>query len=74
MPAMNGWEFLEWYQEWADAIQQCPPVYVLSSSLSNEDIQRSEKYGNVKGFIIKPITVRHLNDITATHLNSPQKL
>jgi len=74
MGTMNGWEFLEWYQEWADAIQQCPPVYVLSSSLSNEDIQRSEKYGNVKGFIIKPITVRHLNDITATHLNSPQKL
>jgi len=66
MGIMNGWEFLDWYKKWAAPMQQCPPVYVLSSSLSDEDIRHSETYDQVKGFIIKPMTVEHLNDITTT--------
>ena len=65
MGIMNGWEFLEWYKKWTDSLDQYPPVYVLSSSLSKEDIKRAEAYAQVKGYIIKPMTVDHLNDITA---------
>ena len=65
MGVMNGWQFLDWYENWATSLSESPPVYVLSSSLSNEDVKRSEKYTHVKGYIIKPITVKHLGDITA---------
>ena len=63
MGIMNGWEFLNWFQKWSASLQKYPAVYVLSSSLSHEDVQRSESYGCVKGFIVKPINVGHLNDI-----------
>jgi len=65
MGIMNGWEFLNWFQKWSASLLQCPAVYVLSSSLSHEDVQRSESYDCVKGFIVKPITVGHLNNIAA---------
>ena len=65
MGIMNGWEFLNWFQKWSPSLQKYPAVYVLSSSLSHEDVQRSESYDCVKGFIVKPITVGHLNNIAA---------
>lgn len=64
MGVMNGWEFLDWYETWSSSVPHCPPVYVLSSSLSHEDMRRSKSYPQVKGFIVKPTTVEHLNDIT----------
>ena len=65
MGTMNGWEFLDWYEKWSASLVQCPPVYVLSSSLSTEDVKRSGSYVHVKDYIVKPITVEHLNSITA---------
>jgi CheY-like chemotaxis protein len=65
MGVMNGWEFLDWYEKWAAGPLQHPPVFVLSSSLSDEDLERSETYTSVKGYIVKPMTVQHLKDITA---------
>jgi CheY-like chemotaxis protein len=65
MGTMNGWEFLDWYERWAASLDQCPSVYVLSSSLSAEDVKRSESYAHVQGYIVKPITVERLNSITA---------
>ena len=65
MGVMNGWQFLNWYEIWSTSLKICPPIYVLSSSLSTEDVIRSESFTRVKGYIVKPITVGHLNDITA---------
>ena len=65
MGIMNGWEFLNWFKKWSASLQKSPAAYVLSSSLSHEDVQRSESYRCVKGFIVKPITVEHLNNIAA---------
>ena len=65
MGIMNGWGFLEWYQKWTRAFNNYPPVYVLSSSLSHEDSKRSQAYEQVKGYIVKPITIHHLDEITS---------
>jgi CheY-like chemotaxis protein len=65
MGIMNGWEFLEWYKKWTGAFNNYPPVYVLSSSLSHEDSKRSQAYEQVKGYIVKPITIDHLDEITS---------
>jgi len=65
MGIMNGWEFLDWYDKWCASLPQSPPVYVLSSSLSNADIKRSQAYAPVRGYIVKPMTAEHLKEITA---------
>lgn len=65
MHIMNGWEFLKWFEKWALELKIDLPVYVLSSSLSVEDTDKSKKYKFVRGYISKPITMKHLNKIAA---------
>ena len=64
MTVMNGWEFLDWYTHWVKENNLDVPVYVLSSSLSQEDFEQAYVF-KVNGYIVKPMTVEHLHEITA---------
>jgi CheY-like chemotaxis protein len=66
MHIMTGWEFLKWYEKWAVDLKINVPVYVLSSSLSLEDAEKSKKCKFVRGYITKPITMEHLRIISKT--------
>jgi len=61
MPIMSGWDVL-------DIIQGIPAldelrVFVYSSSSLSADIERSENYASVKGFLCKPITPEKLQEL-----------
>ena len=59
MPVINGWEFLELMKQ-----RNCKTdVYVLTSSTSELDLQRSRHFNNVKNFLVKPIKLQTLSDI-----------
>ena len=59
MPDIDGWEFLKRMQE-----NKLPnAVYVLTSSTSELDLQRSKTYTNVKDFLIKPLDLNKLGAI-----------
>ncbi len=62
MTVMNGWEFLEWFENWLTNENLNIPIYVLSSSLSREDFDRAYVFKKVSGYIIKPMTAEHLNE------------
>ena len=62
MPKMNGWDFLEVYMQLENKVK----VYMLSSSINNKDIQKSETYDVVNGFICKPLVVERLSEILKT--------
>ena len=64
MTVMNGWEFLAWFNNWSKSLDVEIPVYVLSSSLSREDFERTYEY-STNGYIIKPMTIEHLAEIYA---------
>ncbi len=66
MTVMNGWEFLEWFQEWSQSENVDIPVYVLSSSLSKEDFEQAYVF-KVNGYIVKPMTAEHLSAICAKY-------
>jgi two-component system, chemotaxis family, chemotaxis protein CheY len=51
MPFMDGWQFLEKYSLTGFTI----PIYIVSSSTSLEDIDRSKTYALIKGYLIKPV-------------------
>jgi CheY-like chemotaxis protein len=70
MHIMTGWEFLKWFEKWAPSLDIDIPVYVLSSSLSVEDAERSKKCKYVRGYITKPITLEHLRIISKTNFFS----
>lgn len=58
MPLMSGFEFLEAYDKLSTTLKNYCKVYIISSTIDNEDIARSSNNRNVLAFQVKPITKR----------------
>ncbi len=63
MPKMNGWEFLEEYFKLPEQQKGKIVMAMLTSSLNQDDIDKSKRDENLKGFISKPLTSEKLMDI-----------
>jgi CheY-like chemotaxis protein len=61
MPVLNGWEFLEAYDKLE--IEQRVDMYMLSSSVYENDIEKAKTYKTVKGFISKPLSINRLIEL-----------
>lgn len=58
MPVMNGWEFLNQYQELFP--NRKDKILILSSSIDFQDRQRAKEYEVVTGFLEKPLTLEKI--------------
>jgi len=56
MPIMNGWEFLEEYNKLSNKFSKPIVVYVVSSSIDSNDMQKSKEYKAVSDYLVKPIS------------------
>ncbi len=71
MPYMNGWQFLEEYEKFPKAVLKKCKLFMFSSSVNPNDIEKSKSYKAVKGFISKPLTsdklfaIQHKNVLKA---------
>ncbi|RZK41333.1 MAG: response regulator [Pedobacter sp.] len=61
MPVMNGWEFIEAYDTLG--IEDKVDMYILSSSVYENDIEKTKSYSAVKGFISKPLSMERLTEL-----------
>jgi len=61
MPVLNGWEFLDVYEELN--ITKRVDMYMLSSSVYENDIEKAKTYAKVKGFISKPLSIERLIEL-----------
>ncbi len=66
MPEMDGWQFLEKYQElrFDNAIST---IYILSSSVDDRDIDFAESHGLIQAFLRKPLGKENLSEILTKH-------
>lgn len=55
MPVMDGWEFLAEYQELYPSFARKNELYIVSSSISPHEMERSKNISVVSEFIIKPL-------------------
>lgn len=55
MPIMDGWEFLEKFEEFSEEIKKSCKIYMVSSSVYEDDIAKSKQYTSVKDFVSKPL-------------------
>lgn len=55
MPSLTGWEFLDKFEKFTDAIKNQFNIYMLSSSVDPTDMQRAKQNPLVIDFIEKPI-------------------
>lgn len=51
MPGMNGWEFLDRFNETGKKTE----VYILTSSIDPSDYKKAKRYPQVKKYIEKPL-------------------
>lgn len=63
MPYMDAWEFLEAYETIKTKLVKEIIIYVISSSVSEKDIERAKKIPVVKDYYIKPITIAQYSEI-----------
>lgn len=55
MPEMNGWQFLEVFEQKIMPFSQKIDIYMVTSSLDDNDIQKSKQYRLVKDYLVKPL-------------------
>lgn len=64
MPIMNGWEFLDAYEEsgYQNIFKEAKFI-VLSSTIDPQDVDKAKKYSSVLDFLSKPITKEMLEEL-----------
>ena len=63
MPQMNGWQFLEAYDDFATNLKCRATIIMLSTSQNPDDVQHSKTWNFVLDFITKPLTAVLMSDI-----------
>ena len=63
MPYMDGWQFLEAFETIKFRLPKKITIYVISSSVSETDIQRAKKIPAVKDYYIKPISIDQYSEM-----------
>mgnify|MGYP001793563574 CR=1 FL=1 len=66
MPIMDGWQFLDQFNLLAPEIKKKLEIYVVSSSISPEDIKTVKSFSAVSDFIVKPISMDKLLEMIKT--------
>ncbi|MEO6176694.1 MAG: response regulator [Flavobacterium circumlabens] len=60
MPVMNGFEFLNAYDKLNNEFKKVIQIYVLSSTLDQDEIQKINENNYVTGFLNKPLPIEEL--------------
>lgn len=63
MPIMNGWEFLDEFKRLNIDPTGKSKIYIISSSVFSNDINRAKSYPLVKDFISKPLNVEKIKEL-----------
>lgn len=63
MPILDGWQFLDQYQQLQPSLGKQPVIYIISSSIDEADHERAKAIPAVRDFIIKPINAETFKQI-----------
>lgn len=64
MPVNDGWDFLDIYNDWRqDSNKDSLRIFMLSSSVYEEDINRAEEHPLVSKYITKPLSENVLKQL-----------
>lgn len=64
MPGMNGWEFLEEYNQLDEELKGEVIIVMLTTSDNPDDLTKAKTYSIVSDYITKPLTKKMVTDIT----------
>lgn len=55
MPVLDGWGFLEAFSQYPEELKKSCSLYILSSSIDEEDFKRAKTNKDVRDFFSKPL-------------------
>lgn len=61
MPLMDGFQFLDLFDQLNETTKQKCKIVMLTSSINPQDISRSQNYCYVKKYVNKPLTQKNLS-------------
>lgn len=63
MPVIDGWMFLDEYETLATKLQKNITIFMVSSSIAMEDMNRAKANPLVKDYLIKPVSLETLIEV-----------
>jgi len=69
MPIMNGWEFLDEYKRLNIDPLGKSKIFIISSSVFSNDINKAKSYPLVKDFVSKPLNVEKIKELFSVSAN-----
>ncbi len=69
MPGMNGWEFLEEYNNLDSELQSRAIIVMVTTSSNPDDIKKSKTFNFITDYIIKPLTREKVKEIRAKYFS-----
>ena len=63
MPIMNGWEFLDEFRRLRIDNEGKCKIFIISSSVFSNDINKAKSYPEVRDFISKPLNVEKIREL-----------
>jgi CheY-like chemotaxis protein len=73
MPVMDGWEFMDEFVSIKPRLSKNITIFMLTSSVLDEDRQRSLAYRDVDDLFIKPISLDDLDDMLEEHFSKKEQ-
>lgn len=71
MPVMDGWEFMQNFEEIKSRVGKKISVYAISSSVDINDINRAKNNPVIKDYILKPMNESYVADIINSYQPTP---
>ena len=65
MPVLDGWGFLEKYNEIKTELNKPISIYIISSSNHPKDYSKAEAFGDVQAYFEKPVTIEILKEMVS---------
>jgi CheY-like chemotaxis protein len=65
MPVLDGWGFLERYNEIKGELSRKISIYIISSSNHPKDYSKAEEFADVQAYFEKPVTIDILKEMVS---------
>jgi len=68
MPVMDGWDFLENFKQFSNELKYDYKIFVLSSSINPDDIEKAKNNSLVTDYCSKPLNSDGVNSLLERYL------
>ncbi len=65
MPVMDGWDFMDNYAKIKPQLGKKIHIYMVSSSINEEDINRAKNISDISDYVVKPVTRDKMEELFA---------